>query len=85
MDYADTLFGVFQILHTEEELESTSIGLANVRRIIATQGSRTWGDGSVHYGETYCFTITMQKEFIKRGASFKNPALDAAEASSKDA
>ena len=55
--YTEKLFGVFQRLHTQEEIEGVGVGLATVRRIVIKHQGQVFAESSGGLGATFRFTL----------------------------
>jgi PAS domain S-box-containing protein len=55
-EYHQRVWGMFQVLASRDEKESTGIGLAVVRKVVQTQGGRTWLQSAPGQGATFFFT-----------------------------
>ena len=55
--YAERVFGVFERLQPERDVEGTGIGLATVKRIVERLGGRVWAESHPGEGTTVRFTL----------------------------
>ena len=51
------LFAPFQHYHTPEQFPGDGVGLATVRRLVASIGGRVWAEAQVEMGATFFFTL----------------------------
>ena len=55
--YHTKIFKMFQTLAPRDEIESTGIGLAVVKKIIELYGGRVWVESRKDQGSTFYFTL----------------------------
>jgi len=55
--YHAKIFKMFQTLSPRDEIESTGIGLAVVKKIVELYGGKVWVESTSNTGSTFCFTL----------------------------
>lgn len=62
MKFSESLFGIFQRMHSERDFEGSGVGLAIVKNIIQKFNGRVWITGEI--GNGACIYFTLDKENI---------------------
>lgn len=61
-EFHERIWGIFQTLERRDVVEGTGIGLAVVRKIVESQGGKTWVDSALGEGATFWFSWPVGSE-----------------------
>lgn len=61
-EHHQSVFNLFERLHTRHEYEGTGIGLATCKKIISNLGGKIWVEPEVGEGTTFTFTIPRERK-----------------------
>jgi PAS domain S-box-containing protein len=60
----DRIFKIFQTLRSRDEVESTGIGLAIIKRVVQSYGGNVWLKSTMGSGSTFYFTVRKEAEKV---------------------
>jgi len=63
--YFEKIFQIFQSLSTNDESESSGIGLSTVKKIVEMYGGKVWVESEYGQGSIFFFTLPKQKKAIQ--------------------
>jgi signal transduction histidine kinase len=66
--YHEKIFIIFQTLNRRDDVESTGVGLAIVKKIIEEQGGKIWVESEVGQGAIFKFNWPVPGNNVKNGA-----------------